>query len=90
MAGSWRMMITKARPKVKPRSTGLAMKADNPPIRATPAIRKNAPVSNTSPMASASRWVASPPASKAVVAASTAAEEEVAETMAKRLRPTRP
>ncbi|MNY54429.1 hypothetical protein D3C86_1903040 [compost metagenome] len=82
--------MIRVRPKVKPRSTGLAMNAEMFPRRASPASRKKLPVSSTRPVARASLRLASPGARETVAAASTAAEDEVAETMAKRLRPTSP
>ncbi|OIQ81668.1 hypothetical protein GALL_365540 [mine drainage metagenome] len=66
------------------------MKSVTPPMRASPASRKNRPVTMTRPNASTSlRWP-SPLAIDAVAAASTAADEEVAETIAKRLVPSTP
>ncbi|MNP09561.1 hypothetical protein D3C76_1016730 [compost metagenome] len=55
-----------------------------------PASKKNAPVTSTRPKARVERSPGSPLARVAVAAASTAAEDEVAETIAKRLVPNRP
>ena len=77
--GACLRMITRARPKVKPRSTGLAMKADTAPTRAAAPTRKSKPVSITSPDANARRSAGSPPAKLPVAANNTAADDEVAE-----------
>ncbi|MNP19893.1 hypothetical protein D3C76_1124460 [compost metagenome] len=89
LATCLRMMVS-ARPKAKPRSTGLAMNEVTLPSLNSPASRKNAPVTSTRPMARVERSSGSPLARVAVAAASTAAEDEVAETMAKRLLPKSP
>ncbi len=83
-------MIVSARPKAKPRNTGLAINEVSPPSLSIPANRKNAPVTSTRPIARLSLSAGSSPASVAVAAASTAAEDDVAETIAKRLVPNRP
>ena len=88
--GSCLTMMTMARPKEKPRNTGLAMNCVTLPSLATQASRKNPPVSITSPAISMSRCPAVPPGMDAMAAASTAADEDVAETMAKRLVPSTP
>ncbi|MNE87946.1 hypothetical protein D3C80_1851940 [compost metagenome] len=56
----------------------------------SPANKNSAPVISTRPMARVERNWGSPLASVAVAAASTAADEEVADTMAKRLVPNSP
>jgi len=88
--GSCLTTMVSASPSAKPRSTGLAIRLDTAPSRATPAITKNTPASSTMPMPIASRVAASTPVTEVVAANSTAAEEEVAETIAKRLLPKRP
>lgn len=55
-----------------------------------PAMTKNTPASSTMPAPNASRVAASTPVTDIVAANSTAAEDEVAETIAKRLLPKRP
>ena len=82
--------MVSARPRAKPRSTGLAIRLDTAPSRAAAAIRKNTPVSTTIPAPSASRAAGSASAAEVVAASSTAADEDVAETIAKRLLPSRP
>ena len=66
------------------------MKLETAPNRASPATTKNRPVSSTMPTPSSMRCCGEVPAMDAVAASSTAAEEDVAETMAKRLVPSRP
>ena len=88
--GSCFTMMTMARPKEKPRNTGLAMNCVTLPSRATQASRKNPPVNITNPAISMSRCPAVPPGMDAMAAASTAADDDVAETMAKRLVPSTP
>lgn len=83
-------MMVSARPKAKPRNTGLAMNEVTLPKRKIPASTNNPPVTSTNPTARVERSCGSPLARVAVAAASTAAEDEVAETMAKRLVPSRP
>jgi len=79
-----------ASPKAKPRNTGLAINAVTLPKRKIPASKNSPPVTSTSPTASVARNCGSPLAMVAVAAASTAAEDDVAETMAKRLVPNSP
>ena len=83
-------MITSASPNENPRSTGLEMKLQIEPRRIAPAARNARPVASTRPAASAARRAASCPASDSVAAPSTAADDEVAETIAKRERPISP
>lgn len=79
--------IVSASPNVKPRSTGRATKSDMPPSRNAPARMNSTPVIATSAAASAS-CAASPMLDSAnTVAASTAADDDVDETIAKRLLP---
>ncbi|MNG10868.1 hypothetical protein D3C84_943650 [compost metagenome] len=83
-------MMVRARPKANPRNTGLAMNEVTLPSLNNPASKKKSPVISTSPMASVERSSESPLANVAVAAASTAADDDVAETIAKRLVPSRP
>ena len=85
--GNCLMAIVSASPKVKPRSTGRAMKSDIPPSRPTPARMNSKPVAMMSADASVSA-VPALPGSDSTVANSTAADDEVADTIAKRLDPT--
>ncbi len=83
-------MITSASPNENPRSTGLEMKLQIEPSRIAPATRNARPVASTRAAASAARRMASCPASDKVAAPSTAADDDVADTIAKRERPIRP
>ncbi|MNP59605.1 hypothetical protein D3C76_1546110 [compost metagenome] len=83
-------MMVSARPKAKPRNTGLAIKEVTLPKRKIPASRNSPPITSTSPTARVERNCGSPLAMVAVAAASTAAADEVAETMANRLVPNSP
>ena len=85
--GNCLMAIVSASPKVNPRSTGRAMKSDMPPSRPTPARMNSSPVAMMSAAASVSA-VPALPGSESTVANSTAADEDVADTIAKRLDPT--
>ena len=78
-------------PMVKPRSTGWAIRLDTvAPSPPTAATRKNTPAISTSPAASMACVMKSGAASECVAAISTAADDDVADTMAKRLLPTSP
>ena len=79
-----------ARPNANPRSTGLAMKSDMLPTRSNPAAANMRPPISTMPAPSSSRNTLSPPAADSDAAASTAAEDDVADTIAKRLPPNKP
>ena len=63
------------------------MKLEMPPKRAAPASTSTAPASITRPAARAMRRTGSVPPMLVVADSSTAADDEVAETMAKRLLP---
>ncbi|MNG04165.1 hypothetical protein D3C84_872780 [compost metagenome] len=89
LATCLRMMVT-ASPTAKPRSTGLAMNEVTLPSLNNPANRKKPPVISTRPIARLMRKAGSPLASVAVAAARTAADDEVADTMANRLVPNSP
>jgi len=83
-------MITSASPNENPRSTGLEMKLQIEPSRIAPAARNARPVASTSAAASMARSAGSWPDSESVAAPSTAADDEVADTIAKRERPISP
>ncbi len=72
---------------MKPRNTGRATKSDMPPSRAAPARMNSTPVIATSAAASASCAASAIPDSASTVAASTAADDDVDDTIAKRLLP---
>ena len=86
--------MVSARPKAKPRSTGREMKPDRLPSRNSARPRKMTPTSATSAVASAAFIAGSAAAPRplvvrpAILAARIAADEDVGETTAKRLRPT--
>jgi len=86
MPGSWPTMMVIARPKVKPRSTGRETKPVRLPSRRPPAARKHRLTSPTAIVASASLTSGSPGA-VASTAPRIAADEEVGDMIAKRLRP---
>ncbi len=81
--------MTNASPNEKPRSTGRAIKFDIAPSRALPTSKNAIPVAHTRIDAHAMRWATALAPSASIAAANTAADEEVALTIAYRLRPTR-
>ncbi|MCY1244565.1 hypothetical protein D9M72_576510 [compost metagenome] len=85
-AGNCLMMMVIARPKAKPRSTGREMKPARFPSRSSDAVTNRTPVSATITVTSAILSVVDP-GSVAIVAARMAAEDDVGDTMAKRLLP---
>ncbi len=85
--GNCLMTMVSASPKVKPRSTGRAMKSDMPPSRAAPASMNSTPAAITSAAVRAICTAALAAGSASTVATSTAADDDVAETIAKRLVP---
>ncbi|MNC35180.1 hypothetical protein D3C75_836530 [compost metagenome] len=89
LASCLRIMVS-ARPKENPRSTGLAMNDVTRPSLNSPASTNSTPVTRTKAIARLERSCGSPLASVEVAAASTAADEEVAATMANRLVPNTP
>lgn len=84
--GNCLMMMVMASPKAKPRSAGRDTKLATPPRRNSDARPNNTPTINTASVASVIRSATVPPR-VASEAAKIAAEEEVAETIANRLRP---
>ena len=82
------MMVT-ARPKANPRNTGREMNPDRLPRRNSDSARKITPTKPTNAVASASFMAGSTPAavSPPIDAAKIAAEDDVGDTTAKRLRP---
>lgn len=90
MVGSCLTTMVSTRPKANPRSTGLAIRLARAPKRARPAATNMPPASSTRPTLSANRADRSLPATETAAANKTAADEDVAETMAYRLLPNSP
>jgi hypothetical protein len=85
-AGIWRMMMVSARPKAKPRSTGRATNPARLPSRAAASPMNSMPTSRVKAVALAA--VMPLPADRlARLAARIAAEDDVGDTTANRLRP---
>ena len=74
-------------PKAKPFNTGREMKFDRLPKRARPATMKNAPVRRTAPATASLNSSGERVVADVAAAATIAADEEVGETIAKRLPP---
>ena len=75
-------VMTSASPKAKPRSTGRAIRFDIAPSRAPPASKNAIPVAHTRIDAIAMRCATVWAPSASIAAASTAADDDVAPTMA--------
>jgi hypothetical protein len=87
--GNCLTMIISAKPNANPRKTGFEMKADTAPTFALAPSRNSKPANMTRPAANCIRKAVSLPASELVAASNTAAEDEVADTMANRLVPSK-